>query len=558
MQNLKLAVIGLLWLPLSIIPATALDVSDSIEFLRDENWAEAHRVLEEVIDSNAYDGLAHFYLGRSLSNMDRCEEAIVHYEQSIGLGVNSGRNGMRNALLGKARCEALIGEHQDALVSLTEAWKNWGFDDFSSLVNDDALASFTEAREFRALAGLTARDTRNSRWQADIDYFIRLITETHPDSFHATEERNWRGAARDLRRNVGRQTDTEIVGELMRLAAMIGDGHTSVYPPIEGELAWSLLPLQPVSLDGGWYVMAASEAHTDLVGTRITGVGTYSMDRMMELARQFTPSDNEFTAHWMAGNVFQLYEFYEIAGAVSVPGQVTMSFELPNGTEISRDLVAAPIDRNPTIPSTPASWVRADGGGEVALWRDQLDQTFYTQMISSDTLYVRLNQIANTEEMSLADFGESILNTLQEEEATSLVLDLRHNNGGNANLARDFVVSLLRHEPLSESGHLFVLIGPRSFSATMYLVGALEQYMDPTLIGWPTGGRPTVYSTERPFTLPYSGVAGSVSARQHIDGFSADDRRPAFLPDYLEWPTMADVQNGRDPLIERALELSSN
>jgi C-terminal processing protease CtpA/Prc len=136
-----------------------------------------------------------------------------------------------------------------------------------------------------------------------------------------------------------------------------------------------------------------------------------------------------------------------------------------------------------------------------------------------------------------------------------VVLDLRHNNGGTTDVAYDFLRPLARYEPLDRGGRLVVLIGPRSYSATMDLAGRLERDLGAVFVGWPTGGRPNGYSTERPFTLPYSGIRGTISATWHQDGKGGDDHRPWIAPDVAIWPTASDLAAGRDPVLETALEL---
>jgi len=536
--------------------AEPLRYEDSFDALRNENWQEAREILEEVIEGNPYQGMAHYYLATTLMRLDECAQAIIHLDHAIAAGANAGRNGMRRAFLNRATCEAREGDDTAALASLETAWRDWGFDDFASLVEEDDFDAVASTNEFRTLAGYADNDTRDAHWRADIDYFIRLITETHPDTFHAANEAAWRAQATSLRGNVSHMSDTEIVGGLMQLASAIGDGHTVVYPVSEGDGAWHLLPIFPMHFSDGWYVFSAPEANREIVGARILRAGGLSIDDLEEQAGTYHSADNDQTGRWLSGLLFQVFEFYQLAGAADGEnGRVTLTLELEDGTQLAYELAAQPIDRNPNARAAPTQWVHmGPNGPSQALWLQQPQTPFWVSELPDGVVYAQVNQIADTDEQTMGAFGQDVLDELRRQNASVLVIDLRHNNGGNANHARDFVRALASFEPLSEPGRLFVLTGPRSFSATMYLVGALEQYLEPTLVGMPTGGRPNFYSTERTFRLPYSGVEGSISARMHIDGFSADDRRPWFPPDYVVWPTGADVRDGRDPLLELVLE----
>lgn len=536
--------------------AESLRYENAFDALRNEDWAEAQEILEAAVAANPYQGMAHYYLGVSLMRLGDCEGAIPHFSHAIDTGANAGRSGMQRAHLNRATCEARLGDPESALASLEIAWRDWGFDDFASLADDEDFSAVVSTPRFHALAGLTGDDNREAHWRADIDYFVRLITETHPEPFHTADETIWRAQADDLIRNVSRLSDTDIVGRLMQLASTIGDGHTAVYPVSEGDGAWHLLPFFPMHFSDGWYVFSAPEANREIVGARILRAGGLSIDDLEEQAGTYHSADNDQTGRWLSGLLFQVFEFYQLAGAADGEnGRVTLTLELEDGTQLAYELAAQPIDRNPNARAAPTQWVRmGPNGTSQALWLQQPQTPFWVSELPDGVIYAQVNQIADTDEQTIGAFGQDVLDELRRQNASVLVIDLRHNNGGNANHARDFVRALASFEPLSEPGRLFVLTGPRSFSATMYLVGALEQYLEPTLVGMPTGGRPNFYSTERTFRLPYSGVEGSISARMHIDGFSADDRRPWFPPDYVVWPTGADVRDGRDPLLELVLE----
>ena len=164
----------------------------------------------------------------------------------------------------------------------------------------------------------------------------------------------------------------------------------------------------------------------------------------------------------------------------------------------------------------------------------------------------------NGPRQTMAAFGRSVFEELQEKAARSIILDLRHNNGGETRLVFPFLRTIDRHAPLEHEGAIIVLIGPRSFSATMAMAGRLERDMNALFVGWPTGGRPSVYGTERGFTLPYSDITGTIPIRWHQDGMSGNDVRPWIPPDYAVWPSRADILAGRDPVLDQALELAAS
>ena len=131
-----------------------------------------------------------------------------------------------------------------------------------------------------------------------------------------------------------------------------------------------------------------------------------------------------------------------------------------------------------------------------------------------------------------------------------LVLDLRHNNGGNGYLNWSLVRELVRTEALDRPDGLFVIVGRRTFSAAMLLSSMLEFHTDAIFVGEPTGSSPQFYGEDTEFQLPYSKLAGSISSRRFQNRFISDDERPWIAPGIVAELTLDDLREGRDPAMQ--------
>lgn len=555
MLRVREAIVAALLLAFAHAVAFSAPLDEAERLLGDGRYEEARRVLEPIVAANPYDGMAAYCLGLALARTGRCAEALPLFDAALEIGVNGGRNGMRLAQLRAAECAAALGDSNLAVARLREAWTRWGASDIPRLTSADL---FDAVREHGLLAPLTGHTPnadagdRAAQRTADLAYFDRLVRETHPHPFHRVDEATWRAAVAKLEGGAASITTSEFNLGLMRLAAMIGDGHTSVYPLSHGEEAWRLLPIYLLYLADGWVVAAAAPEHADLVGARIESVEGRPYSEVFAQVRQYVPGDNEMTARWLAGVALQCYESYVGLG-LARDGAVSFDLTLSSGERRTVALDARAIDRDPNSKTAPAEWPAI---GRNTLWLRDPATPFTTHWIdAAQTLYVQLNQVADAEDQSLASFGKSVYDELVERQARSIIIDLRHNSGGNATLAYGFLREIDRHEPLRRPDAIVALIGPRSYSATMEFVGRLERDMGALFVGWPTGGRPNGYSSERTFELPYSEIRGSISARWHQDGASADDLRRWMPPDIAVWPTSDDIRAGRDPVLDAALEL---
>jgi hypothetical protein len=217
-----------------------------------------------------------------------------------------------------------------------------------------------------------------------------------------------------------------------------------------------------------------------------------------------------------------------------------------------RDLIldGGPFDRDISARWAPAGWP-ALGPETPPLWLSGLDRTFWSvDLPELGAVYAQLNQIRNGEDMSMAEFAESLVARMERTGAERLILDLRHNNGGNGDLNWSFVRALLRSEAIDRPGGLYVITGRRTFSAAQLLSNMLEAHTEAVFVGEATGSSPAFYGEDTQFRLPWSGLQGSISSRWFQNRFILDDERPWIAPDLAAPLTRAHVETGRDPALE--------
>jgi hypothetical protein len=132
-----------------------------------------------------------------------------------------------------------------------------------------------------------------------------------------------------------------------------------------------------------------------------------------------------------------------------------------------------------------------------------------------------------------------------------IIVDFRQNGGGDFTRGREFLVKPLKSRTkFLERGHLFAVIGRRTFSAGMTNAADLRNDLNAILVGEPTGARPNGYQENRSFLLPNSHL--SVSYSTEFYKFSTVDT-PGIIPDKLIAPSWRSCRDGRDDALEWAL-----
>jgi C-terminal processing protease CtpA/Prc len=150
----------------------------------------------------------------------------------------------------------------------------------------------------------------------------------------------------------------------------------------------------------------------------------------------------------------------------------------------------------------------------------------------------------------MAAFMAEVFAALESSAAERLIIDLRHNSGGNSAVLGRFVPDLAAHPRLAAPGSLRVLVGSQTYSSGMTNAWELRSGARARLYGEPTGGKPNSWGEMRTFVLPRSGLEVSYST-QFFRKLETDP--PAVEPDVLVPLTSADWFAGVDPVLERAL-----
>lgn len=539
----------------SEIAAQEPDVVAATDLFRAQNWTAAATAFRRLVARNPYDGTLPFYLGTAEARAGRCAEAVASLRQAIALGVDGTTSAMRQTRLTLAECSIATGDTTSAIAQVDTAWRRHGLRDIAALERTPGTARLAALPAVRALSGRVSPEPTSEprRWEADLEYLDRLVRLTHPAPFARIPEAQWAHEVADLRTSLNGMTDLQRVGALMRLAALVGDGHTAVYPPFVGEGSWTLLPIFPVWLADGWHIGAADPAHRQLVGAKIMGAGALNASGLENRAREMIAADNHVTAQWLAQIPLQAAEFYAMIGAAERDGRVALRLSWPDGRTETAILGGEPLTRDPNARWAPTDWPTMSAVHPPRWIRHAAASAAMEWLDKERVLYVALNAIADTAGRPLAALGAALRDSILARDPAGVVLDLRLNNGGNGNLVPRFLAPLTGLPVLQHVGTFQVLTGPRSFSATGFLLGELERSTAARRVGGPTGVRPVVSSTETPFTMPYSGLKGTIATRIEVKGRDADDRRPTFAPHVMAWPTAAQLREGADPVLDAAL-----
>jgi len=556
-QSLVLTSLSALTILLSSSSATADEITEfdrAQELVRSENWSEAIQILDGLIDTNRWQGGYWHYRGVAHARSGNCESGLSDFQDALSLGSFGTGSWIRHALFEAAACASTTGRVDLALDYLSEANGRYDLNIGARTEDDDRFDAVRHEQEFLWLTGSDTEGlSRNEGWRHDLRWFQDLMIRRHPDPFHTTPEAEWNAFAEELYRNIPTLEDVEVVAGFMRLAAMIQDGHTSVYPPFDGELAFSILPIWPYELEGRWTIVAAEPTYINLVGAELVAIEGVPIDEAMATIASHMTSDHPETIRWLGTIALQLSD----VGAAFLGGEHTDRLALtlahPGSGEFDTTLMGHPIDRDIMSRWIPEGWTSI--ASEVPpLWLSALDQTFHVaEFTNQDTIYAQINQIRDGERLEFSEFASQLNDRLATTNAQHLILDLRHNNGGNGNLNRDLVHAIIRNESINRPGGLFVITGRRTFSAAQLLINALESQTEALFVGEISSSSPAFFGEDTTVEMPWSGLQASISSRWFQNRFMYDDQRPWIPMDMQADLTKSDLVHGTDPAMSAIL-----
>jgi len=162
---------------------------------------------------------------------------------------------------------------------------------------------------------------------------------------------------------------------------------------------------------------------------------------------------------------------------------------------------------------------------------------------------VQFNAVADMPNETLEKFSGRLFRAIDDKRIESLILDMRNNGGGNTFLYRALVHGLIGCKTLNRPGHLFVLVGRRTFSAAMNCTVDIERNTNAIFVGEPTGSSPNFVGESTMLTLPCSRLRFSCSSLYWQRSMPMD-HRVWIAPQLPAAPSIDAFAANRDPGLE--------
>ncbi|MFL5508670.1 MAG: S41 family peptidase [Gemmatimonadaceae bacterium] len=390
------------------------------------------------------------------------------------------------------------------------------------------------------------------QWREDLAFLRQEMPARHANLFHAMTRAQFDSALTSIDSRLPRLGRHQVIVELQKLTALIGDGHSNVAPWRDSVIAFHTLPIALYWFTEGIIVRSADSAHADLVGARVVAINGMSVDTATARVRPLISHDNEMGVRAFTPFFMVMPEILQATGIASDMQRIRFTFE---SSGRRRDVVLAPSGLFPMLTGDiDRSWVKRPGWVDARdraptpLWlSDPLNLYWYKYLPDTQTLYIQINTIQQKPVDSIGAFISRAIAAADSAGAGKLVLDLRLNGGGNGDFNRRIFLPLIKSR-YDVPGKLYVLTGRRTWSAAQMLVTEMQKYTNATFVGEPTASKGNAFGDSYRIVMPNSKVTVRVSTLwwQYLD---PRDKREMIEPAVKAPLSFADYVAGVDPAL---------
>lgn len=419
--------------------------------------------------------------------------------------------------------------------------------------------SIAAAQNKQSNIAVSAEDAE--KWREDLRYMAEQMPKYHKNLFHTMSREQFDAAIKRLHERIPQLARHQIIVEMAKIVAMVGDGHTNIYPTRDQKIGFRALPVKLYLFKDGLFVRAAEREHARLVGARVTKIGNSSVEESIAKVQEMLGRDNEMGVRFFAPHLLVMPEILHAFGIVGDMENVPLLIEKGGKQETVTLKPAGLAEMLP--PDTDTTWINKpnwvdlrDGAtNPQPLWlRDPNNKFWFEYFPEKRIVYAQMNQGTNKENETIADFSKRLFAFVEANPVDKLIFDLRLNRGGNGQLFRPLELAIIKSK-INERGKLFVLIGRSTWSASQFLLNNLEKYTNVIFVGEPSASKGNVYGDSRRITLPNSGMTVRVSVYYWQDWAPWDTRFWTAAEIAAEFSS-EDYRTNRDPGMDAILNYS--
>ncbi|RPJ01768.1 MAG: hypothetical protein EHM31_04885, partial [Candidatus Aminicenantes bacterium] len=311
----------------------------------------------------------------------------------------------------------------------------------ASMTAGSVPASFLQASDRSVMTA--------ERWARDLDVLAVELPKQHKSLFFRVPEAEFLKAVGALKKDLPTLGQDEITVRLLQLVASVGDSHTAVgYRPQRG------LPLMLYWFKDGITVLNTTAEYKGLLYGRITALAGRPIEEVTAALASVIPHENGAQVKNLVPNF--LVDTAVLHGLKLIPSADSASLTVVTGSGSS-----VTADMTPISFSSKPAWV-ADTAEQrdAPLYLRKGNVFYWYEVLARDkALYFKYNSCREIADKPFAAFVKEMFAAADAAAVDRVVVDLRHNGGGDSSIFGPFLEALKKRPALLQKGKLAVIVG---------------------------------------------------------------------------------------------------
>ena len=518
---------------------------EAAALMRGNGVAKACALYQSLAADASIDGGLWEKLGACNSRRGNFAAAAEAYQKAFPLAASS----KASIAYQIAQSTASAAQPEQALTWLQRALSE-GYERRMEIASDPAFASLRSNRVFQQICGVPQKPAdRTEAWRSDLDYLKAEIIRLHFRYRKEALPPEFAGALDLLKVRVPQLTDSEIVTQIQKLMAQLGDGHSMAYF-FFGRNALPQLPIQLYLFADGIYVVHAEGDLRPLIGARVAQIGNTDAIAALHRIEPFVSRDNPGFVHAMGVAVYlRTPDFLKAAGIIDDPRQVPLTV-IREGKE--SQVTLTPVAPGNIVKSLTPSELA--GAGAVPLYLAREAEPYWFEYLpESQAVYFQFNRVDNDPREPVPQFAQRLDAYLDAHKDAHLIVDLRHNFGGDAGMLPPLLRTLAHFQASHPRAGLYVLTSRSTYSAAVIFAAQVEGLTNAVFAGEAPSSPANFVGEDIPVQLPNSGLTLSISTRFH-QGNPADPWL-WIAPEIPVALSADDYFANRDPVLKAVLDV---
>ena len=530
--------------------------NEALTLVKNEKWQEAIPILGSLTDYYQNDSDLFYVLGLSYYQVKQYQNAITALKKTLDLGgtiltgIPTGAAPSNDIMIKIAEAYAEDGDKNNALLWLRKGFAA-RYDEKPFIRGSAAFKSFNEDEDFLELFGNdTLKDiTREEAWSRDIIYLEKRINELRYSPNHAISKTDLSKEFQSIKTTIASLSDEQIVFKIIRVFGALGSGHNVIIPSSPNKGALKKLPVQFYQFSDGLFIVDADEGFEKWIGYKVEFIENTPIEAALQNTNAVNARDNDMQTLWLGPYYLGLPDVLKGLGIIKNANEVTLTLSDVKGK--SEKVTMNPISwRFTGFPRLPKLKIEHQ-----PLFLSKTQDYYWSKIVPEhNVMYIQYNLVTNKKEQSFEDFNIEVRNQILQNKTQNVILDLRHNYGGDGSLLPPILKTLSSFEVMNPKGSIYVIMGRGTFSAGHNLLTEITKRTNPILVGEPSGSKPNHIGEAGWFKLPYSGLMGVVSSQYHQTSI-AEDNRKWIAPHIPVSLSSIDYFKGNDKALNIILEV---